>query len=105
MRDLLPDDHDVFAAALPEMRAHFETAAQHRGDYGFVYRSIADDLARAERSVAEYGVADSKAAINTARQTLIAISEEPDFGALGGDIAAALHIAQRHQKKAGGFGL
>jgi len=105
MKDQLPHDHDVFASALPELRAHFETAAQGSGDYAFVYRSIADDLSRAERSVAEAGIANSAGVINTARQTLIAISEAPDFGALGGDIAAALHITQRHQKKAGGLGL
>lgn len=104
MKDQLPHDHDVFAAALPELRQHFETAAERAGHYDFVYRSIADDLSRAENSVAANGVANSAQAINSARNTLIAISEEPDFGALGHDLAAALHITQSHQKKAKGFG-
>lgn len=99
MRDRLTNDHDSFAAALPEMRAHFEGASKASGQYAFVLDSIADDLRRAEQSVVSYGVTDSARAINTARQTLIAIYEEPDFGAIGGEIAAAADIAQRHHKK------
>ncbi len=99
MRDRLPADHDAFASALPEMRAHFEGASKVSGQYSFVLDSIADDLRRAEVSVEAYGVADSARVINTARQTLIAIYEEPDFGAIGGEIAVAADIAQRHHKR------
>lgn len=99
MRDNLPKEHDVFAAALPELVAHFEQASKHSGDYAFVIDSIADDLRRAYNSVSVHGVDASTRALDSARQTLIAISEEPDFAALGGALAGALHITQKHQKK------
>ena len=99
MKERLPQEHHIFAAALPDLRAHFEEAAQKTPSYAFVFHSIAYDLRRAEQSVAESGVAASKTPIETARGTLIAIAHEPDFGALGGDMEAALEIALTHQKK------
>ncbi len=98
MRDRLIADHHAFASALPEMRAHFEDASKVSGQYSFVLDSIADDLRRAEQSVEAYGVVESERVINTARQTLIAIYEEPDFGAIGREISTAADIAQRHHK-------
>lgn len=103
MRDHLPEEHNVFAAALPELVEHFEAAAKHSGDYAFVLDSITEDLRRAHTAVELHGVEKSTRAIDSAKQTLIAIAEEPDFAALGGALAGALNITQKHQKKGPGL--
>lgn len=105
MRDLLPHDHHSFASALPEMREHFENAAKSGGDYSFIFRSIAEDLRNVEAQVLQNGVAGSRQAIDTARHSMILVYEEPDFGAVGGELAAAAAIAQRHHNKRGNPGL
>lgn len=105
MRDLLPSDHHSFASALPEMREHFENAAKSGGHYSFIFRSIADDLRSVEEKVQQNGVNGSRQAIDIARQAMIMVYEEPDFGAVGGELATAAAIAQRHHKKLGNPGL
>ena len=102
MRDRLPQEHDVFAAALPDLRAHFEQAAQNSADYTFIFGSIADDMRRAEQHVAENGVVASGQHIERARQTLISISEATDYHVLGGDLEAAVNIAVAHSKRMAG---
>lgn len=98
MKERLPHEHDVFASALSDIRAHFEQAAGNSGHYAFVYGSIVDDFKRAEDHVSRFGVDESKPAIDMARRTLISIYEEPDFGVMTHDINAAADIAQRHKR-------
>ncbi|HYD17553.1 MAG TPA: hypothetical protein VEF76_03645 [Patescibacteria group bacterium] len=100
MKNRLTDDHNAFAAALPDMRAHFESAAKAAPDYEFLYRTIADDLRTAEYSVASNGVENSLQHIDNARRSIIAIAEQPEFyGVIAGDLHAAADIATSYAKK------
>ena len=100
MKNQLTDDHQIFAAALTDMRAHFETAAKSPSDYSFLHRAIAEDLRSAEKHVELNGVEASASHINNARASIIAISEQPEFyGVIAGDIDAAAKIANGYAKK------
>ncbi len=100
MKNRLTDDHDIFAAALPDMRAHFETAAKSPSDYAFLHRAIAEDLRSAENHVALNGVGASASHINNARQSIIAISEQPEFyGVIAVDLDVAAKITNAYAQK------
>lgn len=100
MKDIFPEEHCVIAAALPEMRAHFEHASRNAPDYAFMFDSLAHDMRQAEHAVAEKGVAASRHIIENARQSVIAIAEAPDYyGVIAGDLDAAAFIALSHRKK------
>ena len=100
MKNQLTDDHDIFAAALPDMRAHFETAAKSTSDYAFLHRAIAEDLRAAETHVANNGVEASASHINNARASIIAISEQPEFyGVIAVDLDVAAKITNDYAKK------
>lgn len=100
MKNKLTEDHGIFAAALPDMRAHFETAAQSPSDYAFLHRAIAEDLRAAETHVANNGVEASASQINNARASIIAISEQPEFyGVIAVDLDVAAKITNDYAKK------
>lgn len=100
MKNRLTDDHDIFAAALSDMRAHFETAAKSPSDYSFLHRAIAEDLRAAENHVALNGVEASANHINNARQSMIAIAEQPEFyGVIAVDLDVAAQITNDYAKK------
>lgn len=100
MKNRLTEDHDIFAAALPDMRAHFETAAQSTSDYAFLHRAIAEDLRAAETHVANNGVEASANHINNARASMLAIAEQPEFyGVIAVDLDVAAKITNEYAKK------
>lgn len=100
IRNKLTEDHGIFAAALPDMRAHFETAAKSPSDYAFLHRAIAEDLRAAEVHVELNGVEASARVIDNARLSIIAIAEQPEFyGVIAGDIDHAAKITKAYAQK------
>lgn len=103
MRNRLPEEHHVFAAALPDIRAHFEDAAKRSPDHHFVLNTIAEDLRETERRIAA-SVA-GKAHIERSRNTLIHAAEGSDYyPMIAHEFEVALEIVLHHQKKLKGPG-
>ncbi len=98
MRDKLPEEHHVFAAALPDMRAHFEEASRRSPDHSFVLDHIADELRQAEHLVASNNAEPRH--FERLRMNLITAAEGAHYYPLvAHEFDAALDIALSHQKK------
>jgi hypothetical protein len=103
MRDRLPEEHHIFAAALPDIRAHFEDAARRGGDHSFILNAIAEDLRQAERLIALSGMEPQH--LHRARFNLLAAAEGVDYyPMIAHEFDAALDIALDHQRKLKGPG-
>jgi hypothetical protein len=103
MRDRLPEEHQVFAAALPDIRAHFEAAAKRSPDHHFVLNSIAEDLRETERRIASSITGAGH--LERSRNTLIHAAEGSNYyPMIAHEFEVALEIALYHQKKLKGPG-
>jgi hypothetical protein len=97
MRDKLPEEHHIFIAALPDMRAHFEGAAQRSPDHSFVLDSIAEELRLAERLISNHGPEPRH--VERARTNLIIAAEGSHYYPLvAHEFDGALEIALRHKR-------
>lgn len=97
MKDRLPEE-EVFAAAIPDIRAHFENAAQRSPDYRFVLASIAEDLRQAEEEIFATGTQSRRVAMS--RFNLIAAAEGSDYYPLiAHEFESALDICLAHQRR------
>jgi hypothetical protein len=104
MRNRLPEEHHVFAAALPDIRAHFEDAAKRSPDHFFVLNTIAEDLRETERRIACSVI--SAVHLERSRATLIHAAEGSDYyPMIAHEFETALDIALHHQKRLKGPGL
>jgi hypothetical protein len=98
MKDRLPEEAHIFAAAIPDMRAHFESAAARSPDYRFVLASIAEDLAQAEADIFATGTDSRRVAMS--RFNLIAAAEGSDYYPLiAHEFESALEICLAHQRR------
>ncbi|TAL37306.1 MAG: hypothetical protein EPN97_05620 [Alphaproteobacteria bacterium] len=103
MRNRLPEEHHVFAAALPDIRAHFEDAAKRSPDHFFVLNTIAEDLKQAEERLAANGP-DSRY-LESIRVTLIHAAEGVHYyPMIAHEFETALDIALHHQRRIKGPG-
>lgn len=103
MRNRLPEEHHVFAAALPDIRAHFEDAAKRSPDHFFILNCIAEDLRETERRIASS--ITGAARIELSRNTLIHAAEGSDYyPMIAHEFEVALEIALHHQKRLKGPG-
>ena len=103
MRDKLPEDHDIFIAAISDMRLHFEDAAKRSPDHSFVLESVAYDLLQAERLISGNGLEPLH--VERARVNLILAAEGSHYYPMvAHEFDAALDIALEHQRKLKGPG-
>ena len=103
MRDKLPEEHHIFIAALPDMRAHFEEAALRSPDHSFVLDSIADELRLAERLISNHGPEPRH--VERARANLLTAAEGSYYYPLvAHEFDSALDIALHHKRRMKGPG-
>ena len=103
MRDKLPEDHDIFIAAVTDMRLHFEDAAKRSPDHSFVLESVAYDLLQAERLFA--GSFDPLHVERARSNFIVAAEGSHYYPMVAHEFDAALDIALGHQRKLKGPGV
>lgn len=97
MKNFFPEDDRVFAAALPEIRAHFENAVGSRRENCTILGAILDDLRGAEN--------DNTRIAATRAQFVSMTGALQDFPVLAAEVEAAAHICRTHEKKMKGPGV
>lgn len=91
MKSHFPEDDSIFAAALPEIRAHFEAAVSSRRENCTILSAILDDLRGAE--------SDTTRIPATRAQFVSMTGALQDFPILSAEVEAAAHICRTHEKK------
>jgi hypothetical protein len=96
MKSHFPDDDNIFAAALPDIRAHFENAVRSGREECTILGAILADLKGAETDVTRIPA--------TRAQFVVMTGALQDFPVLEAEVEAAAAICRTHEKKMKGPG-
>ena len=91
MKSHFPEDESIFAAALPDIRAHFEAAVGSRREECTILGAILADLKGAE---------SDKTRIPATRAQFVSMTGAlQDFPILTAEVEAAAVICRTHEKR------
>ena len=91
MKSHFTEDERIFAAALPDIRAHFEAAVGSRREECTILGAILADLRGAE--------SDNTRIAATRAQFVVMSGALQDFPILAAEVEAAASICRTHEKK------